>query len=91
MLQLWPIFLAVFLAELGDKTQVATVLFASNKDVSPMGVFLASAGALVLSSAFAVFLGSTLGKHLHLIPLKLIAGICFIGIGTWTLVEYFQK
>lgn len=91
MLQLWPIFVSVFLAELGDKTQVATVLFASNKEVTPLGVFFASASALVLSSALAVFFGSTLGKYLHLIPLKLIAGVCFIGIGVWTLFDHFQK
>jgi putative Ca2+/H+ antiporter (TMEM165/GDT1 family) len=91
MLSLWPIFVSVFLAELGDKTQIATVLFASNKEVSPLAVFCASAGALVLSSALAVFFGSFLGKHLHLIPLKLIAGLCFIGIGVWTVYDHCQK
>lgn len=91
MLQLWPIFVSVFLAELGDKTQIATVLFASNKDVSPIGVFVASAGALALSSALAVFFGSILGKYLHLVPLKLIAGVCFMGIGIWTIYDHFQK
>jgi putative Ca2+/H+ antiporter (TMEM165/GDT1 family) len=89
--QLGSIFLSVFLAELGDKTQVATLLFASDKNLHPLPVFLASAGALVLSSAMAVFLGSTLSKYLTFIPLKLIAGICFIGIGCWTIWDYLQK
>lgn len=91
MTQLWSIFISVFLAELGDKTQVATVLFASDKDLQPIPVFLASASALVLSSALAVFLGSTLGKYLDFIPLKLLAGIAFIGIGSWTIWDHFQK
>ena len=46
---LWPIFVTVFLAELGDKTQLATLLFAAEQNTSKIGVFLASAGALVLS------------------------------------------
>lgn len=91
MTNLWPIFVSVFLAELGDKTQVATLLFSANKDVHPFGVFLASAGALVLSSALAVFLGSQLGRYMDFIPLKLLAGVGFIGIGLWTLFDHFQK
>ena len=52
-LRAWFI-VTVFLAELGDKTQLATLLFASEGKVSPLMVFVASAGALVLSSAIAV-------------------------------------
>lgn len=91
MAQLWSIFVSVFLAELGDKTQVATLLFASDKNLHPVSVFLASAGALALSSALAVFFGSFLGRYLQFIPLKLIAGICFIGIGCWTIWDFYQK
>ena len=90
MLQLLPIFTAVFLAELGDKTQLATVLFASQKDVSPWGVFLASAGALVLSSAIAVLLGSVAAKYVEGVPLKLIAGLGFVAIGGWMIVEHLR-
>lgn len=90
MNHLLPIFISVFLAELGDKTQLATVLFASGKSVSPVGVFIAAAGALVLSTALAVFLGSALGKYMTVIPLKLIAGLGFIAIGAWTLWDHFK-
>lgn len=90
MLKLASIFLAVFLAELGDKTQLATVLFATDKANHPLMIFLAAAGALVLSTAIAVALGTWGAKYLQLVPLKLFAGIGFVAIGAWTLVDHFK-
>lgn len=57
---LWPICVTVFLAERGDKTQLATLLFAADKNTNKLGVFAASAGALVLSSLIAVLVGTQL-------------------------------
>lgn len=85
-----PVFLTVFLAELGDKTQLATLLFASQKDVHPVGVFLASAAALVLSSAIAVFVGALAARYVAGVPLKLIAGLGFVTIGGWMVVEHLR-
>ncbi len=85
------IFLSVFLAELGDKTQLATLLFATDGKISPTGVFFASAGALVLSSLIAVAAGTFAKEYLANLPLKLIAGIGFIVIGGWTLFDYFRE
>jgi putative Ca2+/H+ antiporter (TMEM165/GDT1 family) len=90
MLKLLSVFVAVFLAELGDKTQLATVLFATDKEHSPFVVFLAAAGALTLSTALAVALGTWGAKYLETIPLKLIAGIGFILIGGWTVFDHFK-
>lgn len=90
MLQLATIFAAVFLAELGDKTQLATLLFATDEAHSPLAVFAAAAGALVLSTALAVLLGSVGAKYLQAIPLKPIAGIGFMLIGAWTLFDHFK-
>lgn len=87
---LGPVFLAVFLAELGDKTQLATMLFASQKDVHPLGVFVASAAALVLSSAIAVFVGALAARYIEGVPLKLFAGIGFVAIGGWMVFEHFR-
>lgn len=84
------IFLSVFLAELGDKTQLATLLFATDGKISPTGVFFASAGALVLSSLIAVAAGTLAKEYLANLPMKLIAGIGFIVIGGWTLFDYFR-
>ena len=90
MAQLFAIFITVFLAELGDKTQLATVLFAADGKTSPFLVFLAAAAALVASTALAVALGVAAERWLGMVPLKLIAGIGFIAIGAWTVRDHFQ-
>jgi putative Ca2+/H+ antiporter (TMEM165/GDT1 family) len=79
------IFGAVFLAELGDKTQLATVLFASDRNNTALAVFLAAAAALVASTAIAVVAGSTLSHYVNTRHLSIVAGVGFIAIGTWTL------
>jgi len=84
------IFLTVFLAELGDKTQLATLLFAADRQHSALAVFLAASPALVASTGLAVLLGAAAEKHLTMVPLKLIAGLGFIAVGLWTVWEHFQ-
>ena len=84
------IFLTVFLAELGDKTQLATLLFASDANASRMMVFLAAASALVLSTGLAVILGAGAEKYLSMLPLKLIAGIGFVLIGGFMVFGHFK-
>ena len=90
MQQILVIFVAVFLAELGDKTQLATLLFAASAQQHPYVIFLAAAGALVASTAVAVAVGSAGAHLLAAIPLKLIAGIGFIAIGIWTIYGHFS-
>lgn len=90
MSQLFTIFLTVFLAELGDKTQLATVLFAADRQTSAMMVFIAAAAALVASTALAVVLGTAAERWLAFLPLKLIAGIGFILVGGWTIWDHFR-
>jgi putative Ca2+/H+ antiporter (TMEM165/GDT1 family) len=90
MSQLLVIFATVFFAELGDKTQLATVLFATDKEQSRWLIFFAAASALVLSTAIAVVLGTLAEKYLTAVPLKLIAGIGFVIIGAWTIWSHFQ-
>jgi putative Ca2+/H+ antiporter (TMEM165/GDT1 family) len=80
------VFATVFLAELGDKTQLATLLFAANPATGKLGVFAAAAGALVLSTLVAVVLGERLGQWVPADSLKLLAGAGFIAIGLWLLL-----
>lgn len=81
------VFAAVFIAELGDKTQLATLLFAADKDVGKFTVFLGAAAALVLASAIGVLAGGALSRHLNERTLRLVAGTGFILIGAWTLMR----
>jgi len=81
----WIVFFSVFLAELGDKTQLATLLFATNQALSKTGVFFASSLALVVSTLMAVVVGGQISHLLSPEKLRLIAGSGFILIGAWTL------
>lgn len=90
MSQFLVIFVSVFLAELGDKTQLATLLFASDAKVSVWKVFVAAALALVISTAIAVLAGTLAKTYLQHIPLKLIAGIGFIIIGCFTIYDFYR-
>jgi len=84
------IFMTVFLAELGDKTQIATLLFASENRHPPLAVFLAAGMALLASTALAVTLGAMAERYLTMIPLKPIAGAGFIVIGVWTIWAHWR-
>ena len=81
------VFAAVFIAELGDKTQLATMLFAADREVSKLTVFFAASAALVLASAIGVLAGSLLSNVISERTLHYIAGAGFILIGAWTLLR----
>jgi len=85
----WKLFLtvfaAVFVAEMADKTQLVTMLFAADKAVSKWLVFLGSASALVLTSAIGVLVGTALAQFVNVKTMSVIAGSGFILIGVWTL------
>ena len=77
-------FVTVFVAELGDKTQLATLTFAAESN-RRWSVFLGSAAALVSASAMAVLAGAALARVVPPATLKRIAGLAFIVIGAWVL------
>ena len=84
---LTTVFTSVFVAELGDKTQLATMLFASDKDASKLTVFAGAALALVVTSAIGVAAGSAVSQYVSEKTLQYVAGIGFIAIGIWTLLK----
>ena len=74
-------FVTVFLAELGDKTQLATVAISGTSD-RPLAVFLGSSSALVLASLLGALAG---GSEATVIPsalLQLVASLGFLVIGS---------
>ncbi len=79
-------FLMIFLAELGDKTQITTFAFAAESPAR-LSVFLGAALALVCTSAIGVLLGAVAGRLVPERLLKLAAAAVFLGFGAWTLVQ----
>lgn len=90
MTAFFSVFITVFLAELGDKTQLATVLFASEGDRSKILVFIAAAAALIASTGLAVLAGAAADRLIGTLPLKLIAGAGFVIIGGLMILEHFR-
>ena len=84
---LLTVFITVFIAELGDKTQLATMLYAADKEVSKLTVFVGASLALIATSALGVLVGSAMSETINVKYLHYIAGIGFIAIGVWTLVK----
>lgn len=84
---LLTVYTVVFIAELGDKTQLATMLFAADKEVSKLTVFMGASLALITASALGVLAGSLISEYVSEKHLNYIAGIGFILIGAWTLIK----
>lgn len=79
------VFGIVFLAELGDKTQLATLLFAARSPSNLLVVFLGASLALVCASALGVLAGGVVAHYLSPKLLSYIAGAGFVVIGFWTI------
>ena len=81
------VFVTIFLAEIGDKTQVATMLFSSDAQANKWLVFMAASAALVLATGIGVLIGGQLEKFVSPKTLKLLAGLGFVAVGIWTLLS----
>jgi len=84
---LLTLFASVFVAELGAKTQLATLLFAADKDVSKLTVFMGASIALVVASGIGVLAGGFINQYVNEKYLSYLAGAGFIVIGIWTLFK----
>lgn len=81
------VFATVFVAELGDKTQLATLLYASDAANPKLTVFVASSAALVLSSALGVLAGAVVSEYVRPGVVRWVAGAGFIAVGLWILFD----
>ena len=73
-------FLVIFLAEIGDKTQLATFGLAATGE-SRASVFLGAASALLAATAIAVLLGQAIGSLVPEFWLRRAAGVLFLALG----------
>lgn len=88
----WRVFLTtfgvIFLAEMGDKTQLAAMTMTAQTK-RPWAVFIASALALTAVSAIGVLVGSVIGNYISLIWIKRVSAVAFIVIGVLILMDKF--
>jgi putative Ca2+/H+ antiporter (TMEM165/GDT1 family) len=81
------VFATIFVAELGDKTQLATLLYASDAARPRWIVFSAAAAALVATSALGVLAGSLLAEWVSPRVVRWVAGLGFVAVGLWVLLS----
>lgn len=81
------VFAAIFIAELGDKTQIATMLFASDSNTSKWAIFLGASLALIATTTLGILAGGALAHYISPKALTAVAGTGFILIGIWTLYQ----
>ncbi len=79
------VFTTVFIAEIGDKTNLATMLFAAEDARRKWIIFAGAALALVCTSAIGVLVGAQVERFIGPRTLKTIAGAGFIAVGIWTM------
>ncbi len=85
------VFTTIFLAELGDKTQLATLLFSADRQVNKMCVFCAAVLALLLSTSLGVALGGSIARFVNRRSLAIIAGTGFVIVGLWTIAQEIRN
>ena len=83
---LFTTFITVFLAEIGDKTQLTTITLSSRTN-KPLAVFIGSSTALILATLLGALAGSSIANLIPAFILKLLSGIVFLFIGTNLLLQ----
>ena len=84
-------FATIFVAELGDKTQLAVFGAAAASEGGRWTVFVGGSLALVATSALAMMAGAALGKLVPLVGLERFGGVLFMALGVWTLWRSFGE
>jgi putative Ca2+/H+ antiporter (TMEM165/GDT1 family) len=81
----WTVFGAFFLAELGDKTMLATITLATKHGL--FGTWLGSTLGMVAADALAIVVGQMLGARLPDRVIRIGAAITFVVFGVWLIIE----
>lgn len=86
----WKLFVAtfstIFVAELGDKTQIAAIAL-SSQSRSGLEVLLGVVLALTLAGGLGVVMGSLLSNWISPVVLQKVSGVLFLGFGLWILLK----
>ena len=77
---LFTTFVTVFLAEMGDKTQLTTITLSSSTN-KPVAVFIGSSLALILATLLGALAGGSIANLIPDFILKLLSGIVFLILG----------
>ena len=77
---LFTTFVTVFLAEMGDKTQLTTITLSSTTN-KPLAVFIGSSIALILATLLGALAGGSIANLIPAFLLKMLSGIVFLIIG----------
>ncbi len=83
---LFTTFLTVFLAEMGDKTQLTTITLSSSTN-KPLAVFIGSSLALILATLLGALAGGSIANLIPEFLLKLLSGLVFLIIGINLLIQ----
>ena len=83
---LFTTFVTVFLAEMGDKTQLTTITLSSTTN-KPLAVFIGSSFALVLAALLGALAGGSIANLIPAFLLRIISGIVFLIIGISLLAQ----
>jgi len=86
----WTVAIAFFIAEMGDKTQLATVALAA-KYQSVMPVLAGTTAGMLIADAIGIGIGIVMGKKIPERAVKWIAALIFIAFGFWGLYEYLPE
>ena len=83
----WTVVIAFFIAEMGDKTQLATVALAA-KYQAILPVWLGTTFGMMIADGIGILFGIVFGKRIPERIMKWVAAVLFIGFGLWGLYEY---
>ena len=83
---LFTTFITVFLAEMGDKTQLTTITLSSTTN-KPLAVFIGSSFALILATVLGALAGGSISNLIPAFLLKLLSGLVFLIIGISLLAQ----
>jgi putative Ca2+/H+ antiporter (TMEM165/GDT1 family) len=86
---LFTVFGTIFLAELGDKTQLAVMALSAENEKGLLSIFLGSVLALALTSLIGVLLGSVVAKYVSATVVQYVAGGLFVLIGIFIILGKF--